>query len=524
MALYKYKMTPQQKILDIIANNKADGIVTRVKHIPELWCEVVNFTTVFGVKNHSERIYSFAHNITNPVCACGNALNFVTITDGYREFCSSKCKFAIKAATARRVAVLKASGGVGLSNPAYREKARKTLQAKHGEDIFNPGQIKSHRENMKENNPMFLQENVDKIVATIQQKYGNAKRNASHILISDDICKILTNKQAFSDCIKGKTAFQIAQETGLNTTTVLRHAKEHQLLDTMIYNPRSVMEEDMKGWLDSVSICYKHDDRKTLNGYELDFLFPDLGFAVELHGLWHHSELGGNKDKKYHAKKFRDCEEKGIQLLQIWQDEYWKTKDIVRSKILYLAGKHTDKIHARKCKVAWLNDISDEREFMNTNHIQRFAEYRKFSVGAWHDDKLVGVMSFTYQNKYWELVRFATDITVNIPGLFSKLLKFVTHSGKIQDRIVSFSDNRISNGKLYQATGWQFVETITPAYQYTNDYTNRENRQGFMKSKLASRFGLDPDYVKNSTEWQIVQELGYDRLWDAGKKKWELTL
>ena len=45
-----------------------------------------------------------------------------------------------------------------------------------------------------------------------------------------------------------------------------------------------------------------------------------------------------------------------------------------------------------------------------------------------------------------------------------------------------------------------------------------------MKSKLASRFGLDPDYVKNSTEWQIVQELGYDRLWDAGKKKWELTL
>jgi very-short-patch-repair endonuclease len=517
-------MTPQEKILDIIATNKADGIVTRIKHIPELWCEVVDFPVTFEPKNHSERIYAFAHSISNPVCACGNRLTFVTITDGYREFCSSKCQFALKAATERRVAVLKASGGVGLSNPKYREKAKKTLQEKHGENVTNPGQIKSHRENMKANNPMFLQENVDKIVATIQKKYGAAKRNASHILIPDNICKILTDKQKFADCIKGKTAFQISQETGLNTTTILRHAKDHQLLDIMIYNPRSVMEEDMKCWLDRVNICYKHDDRKTLNGYELDFLFPEIGVAIELNGIWHHSELGGDKDKKYHSRKFKECENKGIQLLQIWQDEYWKSKKIVQSKILYLAGMHINKIYARKCKIGWLNDNDLEREFLNINHIQGFADYRKFSAAAWHNDKLVGVMSFAFQNKYWEIVRFATDISVNIPGLFSRLLRFVIDSGKVQDKIVSFSDNRISNGKLYSVTGFTLEETITPAYQYTNDYVTRENRQGFMKSKLITRFGLDPDYVKNSTEWQIVQELGYDRLWDAGKKKWVLSL
>jgi hypothetical protein len=41
-----------------------------------------------------------------------------------------------------------------------------------------------------------------------------------------------------------------------------------------------------------------------------------------------------------------------------------------------------------------------------------------------------------------------------------------------------------------------------------------------MKGKLAKKFGLDSKYVATNTEWKIMQDLGYDRLWDAGKKIW----
>lgn len=518
-------MTPQETILDIIANNKADGIVTRIKHIPELWYEVVNFPTTFEVKNHSERIYAFAHNITTPVCACGNKLTFVTITDGYREFCSNKCNFAMKAATERRVAVLKASGGVGLSNPRYREKARKTLQQKHGEAVTNPGQIKSHRDDMKINNPMKSLGSIDNYKQCFEKIYGSGKTNPMHINYNESQCHFLFNKDEFSKVCLGKTAVQVGHQYGLSSNHILKYARKYNVLDSMIFSPRSAMEEDLSTWLNQNQILFKKNDRSVLpNHFELDFLFANKNFAVELNGLYTHSELSNGKLRRYHWDKFHNCEKHGIQLLQIWQDEYWKSKKIVQSKILYLAGMHVNKIHARKCKIGWLNDNMAEREFLNINHIQGFADYRKFSAAAWHNDKLVGVMSFAFQNKYWEIVRFATDISVNIPGLFSRLLRFVIDSGKVQDKIVSFSDNRISNGKLYSVTGFTLEETITPAYQYTNDYVTRENRQGFMKSKLITRFGLDPDYVKNSTEWQIVQELGYDRLWDAGKKKWVLSL
>jgi hypothetical protein len=46
------------------------------------------------------------------------------------------------------------------------------------------------------------------------------------------------------------------------------------------------------------------------------------------------------------------------------------------------------------------------------------------------------------------------------------------------------------------------------------------NKEHYMKGKLIKKFGLDSDYVSSHTEWQIMQGLGYDRLWDAGKKIW----
>ena len=30
--------------------------------------------------------------------------------------------------------------------------------------------------------------------------------------------------------------------------------------------------------------------------------------------------------------------------------------------------------------------------------------------------------------------------------------------------------------------------------------------------------------MKNATEWEIMKYLGYDRIWDTGKKKWKMKI
>ncbi len=61
-------------------------------------------------------------------------------------------------------------------------------------------------------------------------------------------------------------------------------------------------------------------------------------------------------------------------------------------------------------------------------------------------------------------------------------------------------------------------------YCYTGNFYKRENKQQFMKDKIAKKFNLTPEYVASKTEWELMQELDYDRLWDAGKVRWSMKV
>jgi len=512
-------------IQEIISTSKPDGIVTRIKSNQDLWSEIVEYTRDFLFVNKAEQIYFVAHKLeAKPICCCGNGLSFVSVILGYREFCSRTCTFARSAATERRVAKMQANGGVGLANPKSKAKAQLCLQNTHGAEITNPGQIKSFRARMREDNPMFDTAVVQKVSNTIQSKHGPHKTKASHIKMSSTQAHLVTSQDKLTDFVKGKTITQCARESGLNYTTIYNKVKKYDLFDSMVFNHRSEMEHDLGTWLNRENICFKHDDRTVLGGLELDFLFPQYNFALELNGLFHHSENSGKKDRSYHKKKFDMCAAQGITLIQVWQDEYWKCKNVVQSKILYLAHRHQSQIHARKCQIDFIDDAALEKQFLTQNHIQGFAPYRQLSVAAWHQGSLLAIMSFAYQNNYWELVRFATDVTHHSSGLFSRMLKFIIRTGRISHKVVSFSDNRLGNGKLYQSSGFKLEKTLAPDHMYTCDYQLRHHKQTFRKNNLIDRFKLDPAYVKSHTEWQIMQELGFDRLWDAGKCRWSLHI
>lgn len=252
-------------------------------------------------------------------------------------------------------------------------------------------------------------------------------------------------------------------------------------------------------------------DRSIINPYELDIVIPELKIAIEYCGLYWHSEVSGHKTWDYHYTKHRLCDNKGYQLITIFSDEWNSKNDIVKSKIASIIGKSTDKVYARQCTIKEV-DRKDAILFYDRYHIQGSRKRLGKSIGLYNNGELVAVSSFLdLPNRSCELVRYASSIQV-VGGL-SKILKYIERAG-MYDRIISFSDNRWSKGGVYLSCGFTQIGLVPPMQQYVKDDT-RYHKLLFPKKRInPSNLPL--------TEWQMMQRLGYDRIWDCGKIKWQL--
>lgn len=85
--------------------------------------------------------------------------------------------------------------------------------------------------------------------------------------------------------------------------------------------------------------------------------------------------------------------------------------------------------------------------------------------------------------------------------------------------------NNDSTNNVYLKNGFTLDSTIKPDYSYYNSKVSRYKRFhkfSFGKSSLRIKF---PDVYRDElTEWEIMQKLGYDRIWDCGKFKFTLHL
>ena len=67
-------------------------------------------------------------------------------------------------------------------------------------------------------------------------------------------------------------------------------------------------------------------------------------------------------------------------------------KDIVKSQILNLLNKNTEKIFARKCYTKEVS-VKETRKFLDSNHIQGFVG-SQIKLGLFYNDELVSLMTF----------------------------------------------------------------------------------------------------------------------------------
>ena len=253
---------------------------------------------------------------------------------------------------------------------------------------------------------------------------------------------------------------------------------------------------------------------------EIDIFIPELKIGIEYNGLrWHGEKFG--KDRHYHLNKMNVANSNGIKLIQIFEDEYLNHKDIVINKLKHILHINDDnilKIGARKCIVKEINKKNAET-FLNKFHIQGYVN-SKIHLGAFLEDKLIGVMSFTKIQNEWVLSRFATDYNYICSGIGGKLFSnFVNMYNPTT--VKSFADRRwtINENNLYTKLGFICDEILKPEYRYYNHKLfgcNRMHKFGFRKQILHKKYG----YPLTMTEYEMTKEMGCDRIWDCGLIKY----
>jgi len=255
------------------------------------------------------------------------------------------------------------------------------------------------------------------------------------------------------------------------------------------------------------------NNRSIISPLELDFYFPDHKIAIEFNGLyWHSEEL--NKDKNYHLMKTELCEEKGIQLLHIFENEWVHNEDIIKSIILSKLGKFENRYYGRKCIVKEI-DNKLKNEFLIDNHLQG-KDRSSIALGLFYENELMSCMTFgrrkiTGGDSKFELIRFCNKLNTQIIGGASKLFKHFIRNYKYNE-VVTYSDRRFSMGNFYEKMGFSLSHCSSPNYWYFNA-DELKNRIQYQKHKLKDKLQtFDPTL----TEYENMLSNGFNRIWDCG--------
>lgn len=395
-----------------------------------------------------------------------------------------------------------------------QKNREKTFLEKYG--TIKPNQSKEYREKMSK-----LFKSID--WSQRSEKIKNEQLIPKYTKIcEDDNLTLLEFRNRYDctvKCNKCGTVFTTYCLGNLTEQTTHNICRVCHPIDNVIYE--SVISTQIEEILKEQNIFYHKNTRSVIKPLELDFYLPEHKLAFEINGNYWHSEL--KKNKNYHLHKTKLCDEQGIKLIHIFEDEVRLKYDIVKSRILNLIGKTPNTVYARQCKIRELSYI-EKKNFFNINHIDEDS-VSKYNIGLFLHNELVCAASFgerkISKKQQFELIRFANKINHNVVGGFSKIMKYFMKQYKPSE-LITYADIRWSGinpqNTVYSKNGFEYIDTSSPNYFYlaSNDFVHRLNRCKFMKHKLVKE-GADP----NKTEKEIMKERGYTRIWDCGTLKFK---
>lgn len=133
----------------------------------------------------------------------------------------------------------------------------------------------------------------------------------------------LISKAAF----KGSSGAPLCKECHIKLTSSLTSKYEQEIADCIstFYNGK----------------CIKND-RIILNGKELDLYYPEKKIAIEFNGDYWHDE--NHKPREYHYNKFKQCLDKNLLLVSIFESKWINRKEVIVEYIRDLFNNRNNSI------------------------------------------------------------------------------------------------------------------------------------------------------------------------------------
>jgi hypothetical protein len=410
--------------------------------------------------------------------------------------------------------------------PECKNKVKKTKNLKYNDENYN--------NRKKCANTCMLKYGVDNPSKNIEIKnkiqikiYNNFKEEYSRLL---NICSsdITSNGDlvTINNYCKIHDNFEISKSLLYSRVVVNKYENICTKCNPIAENS-SIIENEFKSYIKSLNVNSINNITSILNNkQEIDVYLPEHKLAFEIDGIYWHSNLF--KDRNYHLNKTIQCENGGIQLIHIFDDEWIYKKNIIKSMVKSKLNQFDDKIFARKCVVKEL-DIKTNNLFLDENHL--FGSVSSIiRLGLYYNEKLIAVMNFENlrknlgnfenNNNYYNLNRFCTILNTQVIGGASKLLKHFIKTYN-PEKIITYADRRFSNGGLYEKLNFTLVNINRPSYYYfNNNKKQRYHRFNYRKENII-KLGW---YCEDKTIDEILLEHHIYKVYDCGTIKYQMDL
>lgn len=527
--------------------NIIHDILHEIQHLPQYLSD-------------EEKLFWFSTNLVeHPLCShpnCNNRAKWAGFSTGYQQHCSIKCarsnpiilqqrketnlkKFGVEYPS-QSSSILEQTKRIwiktyGRDNPMKTEKVKKNYKnsiiTKYNTDNISKSNIVKEKKKITLNSlykcSSPFQINPDKV-----KEVWLKKHNVDNPLKSEKIKQkmSMTKKRNNFDKLFHNEIVPLFnfEEYIINERSNWKCTKCNSVILAKIpyvycnncdkTNTRSNWELSFINWLKMLRFDnIISNNRQIIPPFEIDIFIPERNIAFELNGVKWHTELMG-KDRHYHKIKTDLCREKNIQLFHIFDIEWNSKRSIVKSRIQSKLGIYKEIIGARNCQIKTVN-TKEKTNFLSNNHLQGSCP-SSVNIGLYFHNELIGIMclgeSRFSKNHQWELLRLCYRVGYQITGgtkkMWSHFIKFYT-----PDSCISYFDCRWGDSNVYSQLKFTHLKNSSPNYFYTKNGFTLENRIKYQKHKLLN---ILPTFNNDLTEWENMQQNGYDRIWDCGNEVW----
>ena len=239
----------------------------------------------------------------------------------------------------------------------------------------------------------------------------------------------------------------------------------------------------------------------------------DRQLAIVIRNIY--EDNSSKTENAYQLYKFNYFD---FNMLSLWPSEWDEKKNICKKMIPNKLGVPPQpRIFARKTTFDPAISLSEAKEFCNLYHIQGYAASNVRTGLRDSNNQLVALCLFKITKGVADLVRYCTSCEV--VGGFSKVEK---HSYPLlkelkAHQVKTFADLAVSQGKLYEDTGWTKDKDLDPDYKYqVGDHL--EHKFNYR----LKRFREDPNllYKEGMTERELALWNQIPRVYDYGKIKY----